>query len=246
MILGFFLLLASHAASPTWQSGPQRVHVLELFSSEGCSSCPGAESWLAHLQKDPRVFQEFIPIGFHVDYWDHLGWKDPLAQKAYSERQRRYSKLWGSWRVYTPGFVLNGKEWKQGALQKLPQHKVGILKVRQTKDQHFVLEYTPQSRGGGIYLGRVALLGLGLKRKIKKGENQGRTLTHGFVSLGDQTIQLKRSENKSTLSFKAEFDLKITPAVAAPEYRIVFWIETVDDPTPIQATGGLLHKGNRS
>src|SRR5205809_201633 len=79
----FFLIallstaLTSRVAGQTFESGPARVHVIELFTSQGCSSCPPAEAWLSKLKNEPRLWKDFMPIAFHVDYWDRLGWRDP-------------------------------------------------------------------------------------------------------------------------------------------------------------------------
>jgi hypothetical protein len=70
------------------QSGPARAHLLELYTSEGCSSCPPAEQWFSTLKQSPRLWKEIVPVAFHVNYWDQLGWKDKLASPANTARQR--------------------------------------------------------------------------------------------------------------------------------------------------------------
>src|SRR5687768_10063986 len=74
-----------------FQSGPNRTALLELYTSEGCSSCPPAEAWLSRVKSDARLWKEFVPVAFHVDYWDYLGWRDPFGMANYSERQRAYA-----------------------------------------------------------------------------------------------------------------------------------------------------------
>ena len=103
--------ISAHAET-TLRSGPERVSLLEVYTSEGCSSCPPAESWLSGFKTDNRLWKEIVPIAFHVDYWDDLGWKDRFAKREYTARQRAYSLGWGTSSVYTPGFVLDGHEWK--------------------------------------------------------------------------------------------------------------------------------------
>ncbi len=103
-----FAVLVSLNASPqaaelSFTSGPGNVHLLELFTSEGCSSCPPAEAWLSKLKDDPRLWRDFVPLAFHVDYWDGLGWRDPFASKVWTARQYQYSARWKSSTVYTPG-----------------------------------------------------------------------------------------------------------------------------------------------
>ena len=104
--------LISARAETTFQSGPQRVSLLEVYTSEGCSSCPPAESWLGELKNQDRLWKEIVPVAFHVDYWDGLGWKDRFAREEYTSRQRAYSAAWGTSSVYTPGFVFDGAEWQ--------------------------------------------------------------------------------------------------------------------------------------
>src|SRR5688572_1610666 len=101
------------------QSPAQQVHLLELYTSEGCSSCPPADRWLSDLKDDPGLWKNFVPVAFHVDYWDHLGWKDKFARAAHTSRQRRYADEWGANTVYTPGLVLDGAEWR--SRERLPE-----------------------------------------------------------------------------------------------------------------------------
>src|SRR2546427_12578483 len=96
-----------------FESKPTRTHLIELFTSEGCSSCPSAEAWLSKLKAEPRLWKDFVPIAFHVDYWDRLGWRDPFAAKEWTARQYQYSAVWKSDSVYTPGFWLDGREWHE-------------------------------------------------------------------------------------------------------------------------------------
>src|SRR3977135_776940 len=101
MIRAAILLLAMAAATSAlageiaFESKPARNHLIELYTSEGCSSCPPAEEWMSGLKNQPRLWQDIVPVAFHVDYWDHLGWKDSFASKIWNERQGGY---FGGWR----------------------------------------------------------------------------------------------------------------------------------------------------
>src|ERR1700676_1589940 len=108
---GGSFLTTSFGGEISFESKPARTHLLELFTSEGCSSCPPAEAWLGKLKSDDRLWKDFVPIAFHVDYWDGLGWKDRFAQPEWTRRQNSYAVRWGGSSVYTPGFVLDGREW---------------------------------------------------------------------------------------------------------------------------------------
>src|SRR3954465_2646270 len=94
------------------RSGPQRVSLIELYTSEGCSSCPPAEEWLSSLRNDPRLWQSFVPVAFHVDYWDRLGGKKRFARPEFTARQRTYAAGASATTVYTPGFLIDGHEWR--------------------------------------------------------------------------------------------------------------------------------------
>src|SRR5437763_15009832 len=96
VVLTLASTLSVHAADRVLESGPQRAHLIELFTSQGCSSCPPAEAWLSKLKSEPRLWKEFVPIAFHVDYWDRLGWRDPFASKDWTARQYQYSANWKS------------------------------------------------------------------------------------------------------------------------------------------------------
>src|SRR5438270_9390200 len=83
-------------AEVAFRSGPAKVALVELYTSEGCSSCPPAEKWLGSLTADPGLWRQFVPVAFHVNYWDNLGWRDALATKAFTDRQYAYSAAWGA------------------------------------------------------------------------------------------------------------------------------------------------------
>ena len=111
-LLGLFAAVAAHAAPLEFQSREQQTSLLELYTSEGCSSCPPAESWLSQLKAKTGLWSDFVPVAFHVDYWDSLGWRDKWASPQFTERQRAYAAASASANVYTPEFVLNGAEWR--------------------------------------------------------------------------------------------------------------------------------------
>ncbi len=93
-LLGISLSLGmvslSVARETRFESGPAQTALVELYTSEGCSSCPPADHYLSGLARDPGLWKQFVPVAFHVDYWDQLGWTDRLASAQYSDRQRSY------------------------------------------------------------------------------------------------------------------------------------------------------------
>ena len=113
MVIWLCTRATSFASEPqTFESGDTQSSLIELFTSEGCSSCPPAEKWLSALKSSPDLWKKTVPVAFHVDYWDHLGWRDRFAKPEFTSRQQRYAAAWGGDSVYTPGFVVNGKEWR--------------------------------------------------------------------------------------------------------------------------------------
>src|SRR2546428_13858931 len=98
---------ASFAAQCTKDSPPHAVALVELYTSEGCDSCPAADRWLGGLGRGSTSVDSVVPLALHVDYWDRLGWKDRFASARFSERQGALASRGGSRIVYTPGVFLN-------------------------------------------------------------------------------------------------------------------------------------------
>ena len=134
------------AASAHGGSAPApRVPVLvELFTSEGCSSCPPADALLAALQRDQPVDGAgMVPIGLHVDYFDHLGWRDTFGSASYTARQQDYSRIFGPDSVYTPQIVVDGHDAVSGADRDLIHRAIGLA----AKRPHLALQATAQLTG---------------------------------------------------------------------------------------------------
>jgi hypothetical protein len=236
-------------------SGPQSVPLLELYSSEGCSSCPPAERWLGDLTGNAGLWSEFVPISFHVTYWDRLGWKDAFAHPAYTERQYAYAAAWGARNVHTPEFVFQGMEWRVGDKRPLPA-PAGILELTRNIDGDCGIRFSPtqdtrsgkESREKIIYTVQVALLGGGIISPVKTGENSGRVLRHEFVAYSLTSAPLveckpKANVNPSPITYEAKLSVAAMPATAAPapsRRALVAWVERAGEPGPLQATGGWL------
>ena len=218
-------------ATARFESGPTQVSLLELYTSEGCSSCPPAEAWLSALSQNPELWKVVVPVAFHVDYWDNLGWKDVFSSREFTQRQRRYAASWGSGSVYTPGFVLNGAEWQawgRGAPGK-ENLEPGRLIVIATGNQ-IKVTFSP-SRSGGPYSAEIVPLKMNATSRVTAGENQGRTLTHQFIALNLVRTDL----NQTGENFGANVSCPTDKADA-----LAVWITRAGSLIPIQAAGGLL------
>ena len=222
------------APAHTFSSGTQRTDLLELYTSEGCSSCPPAEAWFSQLLTHPQLWTRVVPIVFHVDYWDYLGWKDPFSTARSSERQRRYRQEGGVKSVYTPGFVLNGHEWRGWFNREpLPEQTApaGLL-VAQLTDGELTAKFdNPDTQREPLEL-HVAVLGFDLTTEITAGENRGKALTHQFVVLQQTSA---RSTNQAWALTVPEVES------AAKKQAVVVWVTPAGKQSPIQATGGWLH-----
>ena len=218
------------------KSGDSASSLIELYSSEGCSSCPPAEAWLSDLKKSPDLWKTVFPVGFHVDYWDNLGWPDRFASAQFTRRQRDYASALGQDSIYTPEFIVNGKEWRPNST--LPANKAASGQLALTvnlSETKISADYSPgpEALEKSLRL-HVALLGFNLVSDVKAGENRGRKLVHDFVVLGFGSSQLTA---KSDGSFSAPIALK-TPTADSPS-AIVAWVST-DNGAILQVTGGWL------
>ena len=218
----------------TFESGDMQSSLIELFTSEGCSSCPPAEKWLSALKSSSDLWKKAVPVAFHVDYWDHLGWRDRLAKPEFTSRQQRYAAAWGGDSVYTPGFVVNGKEWRGwfgGNAMPITSTKVGVLRVSVGDDGKVSATFIP-SRPLTL---NVALLGNDLESDVKRGENSGRKLRHDFV-----VLQLAKSEMTNQGNLWTGTVLLSSNAETDKATALAAWVKSGETAPPIQATGGWL------
>jgi hypothetical protein len=239
------LLLALCPAAPAaerFSTGPARAVLIELYTSEGCSSCPPADRWLNELRVKPGLWTEFVPVEFHVTYWDSLGWKDRLSTSAFTAREYAYALAWGGSNVYTPCFVRNGVEWKPGwGTPGGPSALTGVLVLDIGDDGACHIAFTPgpgaqaAPEGHAIHL---AVLGGGISSRVTDGENKGRTLGHEFVVLGMTERGLSRNAGMR----EETASLPLPESLAADTLRraAAAWVTRQGDLVPIQATGGWL------
>ena len=236
IVLLLFAGVFSNCFARSIESGPREVQMIELFTSEGCSSCPAADQWLSGLLENPDLWKRFIPIAFHVDYWNGLGWPDPFAKAEYSQRQRIYQQQGNVASVYTPGFVIQGEEWRGffGSRVRPSEtpREVGNLAIRIGPEAGRVeFKSKQQLEQGRLHL---AWLGCGYRRAIERGENAGRSLREDFIVLEHQYRDVESKNHR----FSAEFDLS-PPAVGKEQkLALVAWFSDRDNQRPVQAVGG--------
>ena len=225
-------------ADPVAMSGPGRVSLVELYTSEGCSSCPPAERWLGSLRDEPGLWRQFVPVSFHVTYWDSLGWTDRFASPDYTRRQYAYAGRWGARSVYTPCFVRDGAEWRPS---RAPEPRAGdapgTLSVDREAPGRYRIRFAPSSALPGSYRVSAVLLGGGVRSKVGAGENEGSTLEHEFVVLRLQTAELRAEEGKGYSGLVA-WDESV--GLRAPRLAIAAWISVPGSEEPLQAAGGWL------
>jgi hypothetical protein len=241
MALAMSLSLQAQTAAPlvTYQSSLKQTALLELYTSEGCSSCPPADAWLAGLKESPGLWKDFVPVAWHVDYWNGLGWRDPWSNDEFADRQRAYAAAWHSDTIYTPELVLNGKEWSPWFRPKggppASGIETGVLTVSSSDQKHWQAQFIPQASGKAHYQIHGALLASGLGSDVKAGENNGRHLDHDFVvlSLADQYLPGRTNMFQGQLTLDAAKEHGGRPAAA-------FWVTRINELEPVQAVGGWL------
>ena len=192
--LCFFVALFSWVLIAADNDSARVPVLLELFTSEGCSSCPPADRLLEMLdQKQPLAGADLIVLSEHVDYWDHLGWKDPFSSAQFTARQQEYASKFQSDGVYTPELVVDGQFGFVGsdgreaasAIQKaIRQRKIPIVIASISHDGHQITAHidVPASDERGRAVLYVAIADNRAESQVSRGENSGHTLRHVGVT----------------------------------------------------------------
>jgi hypothetical protein len=184
------------AGQCTAKSSDKTVALVELYTSEGCDSCPPADRWLSSLGPKGFAPDRVVPIALHVDYWDYIGWKDPYARAMHSARQRKMARLARAAMVYTPQVLLQGEDFRHWGDQAFEQ-AVSKINARPAKARISLTLNTVRKDGieveaaaellGAAPSPEIALF-LGayenkLLSEVKAGENRGKSLPHDYVVL---------------------------------------------------------------
>lgn len=214
-----------HASTCDSHSGTARAVLIELYTSEGCSSCPPADRWLSTLVPGVVNAAEIVPLAFHVDYWDRLGWRDRFASPGYTARQYDYAKTSGSGFVFTPQVIFAGRN--DSGWSNISSVQQNIRRARMVApDASIVLRQQPVASGRlefevqavlqrqGVNLSDVriymALFQNGLVSDVGRGENSGKQLHHDYVVRDLRTSKIIDTTGK--IKLKDHFSL--------PEYAL--------------------------
>jgi len=237
--LALFLVTAEvrTQASELPSSPDGRTPVLvELFTSEGCSSCPPADKFLQDLDRQPVAGEEMIVLSEHVDYWNHIGWRDPYSAHFYSDRQEAYAKHLSTEDVYTPQMVVDGTSQFLGSdvalaqkafIKALTQPKIAVrlssvsMATTNSLRAHLETGALPDSfglRDADVY---VAVALNHAESQVAHGENAGRKLSHAAVA--KSIVKVGQFRKRET--FSQDVQLKLDPGTDARNLRLIAFVQ---------------------
>ena len=237
--------LVSHAAQFVVQakSGQEKVALLELYTSEGCSSCPPADQFVSRLGDSGWYPRQVVPLSFHVTYWDYIGWRDVYAQEVFEKRQRDIAARQRSASIYTPQLVMDGVDVRgfgrfgrqlRTINQRLPEASIG-LQVRSVDGKTLQLYLNvnvgdaKQRAGSALY---IALYENGLSSQVNAGENKGKTLTHDYVVrefIGPLELPLNKADSHHMLS------IDVPSGVTLGKAGVAVFVQNSSDGSVLQA-----------
>lgn len=225
------------------RSTAKRVAVLELYTSEGCNSCPPADRWMSSLQARGFSTDRVVPLAFHVDYWDYLGWRDRFAQASFSSRQRTQANRGRTGIIYTPQLLLNGADIRQSYPDAAFSER--LTRVNNgTATAELRLVQRPAAAGISIEIESrvlepstwkfadtyVALIENNLSSDVKSGENAGKVLLHNFVVR--EMIGPLRTDGSGRLRWNQT--VALNGQWKRPDLNIVAFVEDIRDGNVLQ------------
>ena len=210
----------SPAAECVARSGATTAALIELYTSEGCSSCPPADRWLSKL--DRSVPGRIVPVAFHVSYWDYIGWKDVYASERHTERQRERASASGSRYVYTPQVTVGGRdfsEWSSGAAFQKAVERINALasradleiRVKPVDAGKLLVDATAMLKPGVPKANLALVIAAtqnGLSSRVTAGENKGERLQHDLVVRDFAQSGDFAAAGKASAAFTARGDWK--------------------------------------
>jgi len=206
------VLDAHGAGSCSARSAPSATPVIELYTSEGCNSCPPADRWLSRLKADP----DLVALAFHVDYWDRLGWKDRFADPAYTERQARQQTSNGARFSYTPQVVVDGADRKDWSAIRFPlARRAAAAPVALTlarEGRRVSATVAPSAAAPKRLAAYWAVTEQDHVTAVKAGENDGVTLKHDYVVRAYRPVAawLANTETPKALAFDLPTEVDAT------------------------------------
>lgn len=224
-IVPLFAFLNANAACEM-TSAAARPHVVELYTSEGCDSCPPAEHWMSTLLKHP----DLVGLEFHVDYWDTGGWRDPFSDHAYTQRQQALAHRSNHDKIYTPQIWLDGRlwyNWPKGSPPDAVDTAPPALRLSVAPgDPLQVRVDAGAGPAGSDYRIYAVLTENGLSEHVRGGENRGKTLAHDEV--------VRALAGPFALP-QAEIPLKIPARVETANASVVAFVQDERDGSIVQA-----------
>jgi len=208
------LAFSAHAVEPiVVNSGDRRTAVVELFTSEGCSSCPPADRWLSRLVETPAGDLQVLALSFHVDYWDYLGWKDRFSSADYTSRQRQLGANNKQHTIYTPEFFVDGMEARGSGniLEKIRQANAQKpplpLELRVSREAAGLLvELAAAKDFDGPVHHRYLVFENGLSTEVRRGENAGKQLHHQRVVRYMSPALVLRDKNRHRIDIDPDWN----------------------------------------
>lgn len=233
--------------SPQANPAPGSPVLVELFTSEGCSSCPPADALLQELDTQPFSGTQLIVLSEHVDYWNHIGWTDPYSSHAYSERQSAYGRHLGLASVYTPQMIVDGTKELVGnssreakkvfdqavTIEKMPVRISGLVLDGTLLRAHVEGGMLPASGRKAEVWFVVALNHA--ESQVARGENAGRRLTH--VAVVRSMVKVGGAE--AGKSFAQDVSVKLEPGLDPATLRVIAFVQ---EPGPGRVWGAVVQK----
>ena len=218
--------VSAAAASTCQATATSTPTIVELYTSEGCSSCPPADKWLSTLKGKPGV----LALSFHVNYWDRLGWPDRFASPEATNRQSVLAHAAGSASVYTPQVIVNGRDWQRWPALPANSAAAATLPLQLIRDGDQVTARVPALPGGPSNVaGYWVVLEDAHQTKVRAGENAGETLNHDHVVRLYKPVTGWRSDQPYVSQ------LSVTAGVTQNPRRVGFVVVDALTQRPLQA-----------
>ncbi|MDY7093359.1 MAG: DUF1223 domain-containing protein [Acidobacteriota bacterium] len=223
--------------------------IIELFTSQGCSSCPPADRLLARLEADPKLKDRVLPLAFHVDYWNSIGWQDPFSSELWSRRQERYAQSLATGRLYTPQLVVAGRDHCVGSREsqvrgliedELARPSAATVRIQSLNRGEATVSVTAAAELQGSVDGpqelMVALVESGLSTQVQSGENAHRTLENERVVRRLESVARLDPSSATSVQGTAEFSLD--PSWDPQELEVVAFLQDRNEMVIHGATEG--------